>query len=322
MMSTRFTLATFVLVALAANAAAQVQQKQNPYPDRTLLAADRGKIHILNASGESTWSFPIRSLHDIHRLPNGNILAQRHLGEVIEIAPDKKIVWSYDARKMNGNEGKRLEVHAFQRLANGDTMIAESGVGRIIEVDRAGKLKHQIKLTVEHPHPHRDTRLVRKLDNGHYLVCHEGDGKVREYDHAGKVVWEYAIPLFGKPRKGGHGPEAFGNHVFGAIRLPNGNTLIATGNGHSVIEVTPEKKIVWKVEQNDLKGITLAWVTTLELLPNGNIVIGNCHAGRGQPQVVEIDRNKRVVWSYADWTNLGDATPNSQVLGGPATVIR
>ena len=311
-----------VLGTLGSMSAAQVQQTENAYPERKLLAADRGKIHILDAKGASQWSFPIGSLHDLHMLPNGNILAQRNQGEVIEIASDKKIVWSYDSRMMNGNAEKRVEVHAFQRLKNGDTMIAESGVGRIIEVDRAGKIKHQIKLTVDHPHPHRDTRLARKLANGHYLVCHEGDGKVREYDQDGKVVWEYEVPLFGKQRKGGHGPESFGNHLFGAIRLPNGNTLIATGNGHSVLEVTPKKKIVWKVEQNDLKDITLAWVTTLELLPNGNIVIGNCHAGPGQPQVIEIDRKKRVVWSYADWTHLGNATPNSQVIGVVGTVVR
>ena len=49
------------------------------------------------------------------------------------------------------------------------------------------------------------------------------------------------------------------------MRLVNGNTLIATGNGHSVLEVTPEKEIIWQINQNDLPGITLAWVTTLPL---------------------------------------------------------
>jgi hypothetical protein len=51
-----------------------------------------------------------------------------------EITLDKKVVWSYDSATMNGNKGKRVDVHAFQRLPNGLTMIAESGVGRIIEV--------------------------------------------------------------------------------------------------------------------------------------------------------------------------------------------
>ncbi len=122
------------------------------------------------------------------------------------------------------------------------------------------------------------------------------------------------MPLFGRAPKKGHGPEAFGDAVFSALRLPNGNTLIGTGNGHSVLEVTPEKEIVWKVDQNDLEDIQLAWVTTLQPLSNGNLIIGNCHAGEGQPQLVEIDREKNVIWTFYDFENLGNAVSNSIVF--------
>jgi hypothetical protein len=195
-------------------------------------------------------------------------------------------------------------------------MIAESGVARIIEVNRQGTLLKQIKLKVDHPHPHTDTRLVRKLATGNYLVCHEGDGIVREYDgESGKVVWEYEVPLFGRQPVGGHGPEAFGNKCFAAVRLTSGNTLIATGNGHSVLEVMPEKKIVWQIEQRDLPGITLAWVTTLEVLPNGNYVIGNCHAGLQNPQLIELDpQAKQVVWTFSDFKTFGNDVSNTQIL--------
>ena len=98
--------------------------------------------------------------------------------------------------------------------------------------------------------------------------------------------------------------------------------MIATGNGHSILEVTPEKKIVWKIEQNDLPGITLAWVTTLELHPNGNLVIGNCHAGEENPQIIEVTREKRVVWQFRNWTDLGNSTPNSQIIGVKGKIIR
>ncbi len=137
-------------------------------------------------------------------------------------------------------------------------MIAESGPARILEVTRDGKVANQIALNVKKPHPHRDTRLVRVTEQGTYLVCHEGDGLVREYDRSGKTVWEYEIPLFGQQPRDGHGPEAFGNQCFAALRLPSGNTLISTGNGHRVIEVTPQKEIVWQVTAADLK-TTLAW---------------------------------------------------------------
>ena len=234
--------------------------------------------------------------------------------KVVEVTPARKTVWEYDSGTMNGNEGKRVEVHAFQRLENGLTMIAESGPARIIEVDKAGKIHHEIKLKVNHPNAHSDTRLVRKIANGHYLVAHESDGVVREYGGAGEIVWEFEVPLFGKERNGGHGPEAFGNSVFSAIRLPNGNTLIGAGNGHSVLEVTPKKEIVWKLEQNDLPGITLAWVTRVERLPNGNTRFGNCHAGPDNPQFLEVTPEKKVVWTFKDFKNFGNSMPVQAVL--------
>ncbi|MEE2706133.1 MAG: PQQ-binding-like beta-propeller repeat protein, partial [Planctomycetota bacterium] len=193
-----------------------------------------------------------------------------------------------------------------------------------IEVNRKGEIQQQVKLKIGKPHPHRDTRLARKLASGNYLVCHEGDGVVREYDgKSGEVVWEFPIPLFDKPRRGGHGPEAFGNQVFGAVRLANGNTLIATGNGHSILEVTPKKEIVWQLHQNDLPGITLAWVTTLEVLPNGNYVIGNCHAGPKNPLLIEIEpKTKKVVWTFDQFSVFGNSVPNSQLLEIDGDVIR
>jgi hypothetical protein len=82
-----------------------------------------------------------------------------------------------------------------------------------------------------------------------------------------------------------------------------------------VLEVTPAKEIVWKIEQNDLPGITLAWVTTLEVLPNGNYMIGNCHAGAGQPLLVELDpQTKKVVWQFDQYSKFGNSVSNSQIL--------
>src|SRR3954454_24226047 len=130
--------------------------------------------------------------------------------------------------------------------------------------------------------------MVRKLASGNYLVCHEGDGCVREYDAAGKVVWEYEVPLGERKPAGGHGPEAYGNSVFGAIRLKSGNTLIAGGNNHRVLEVTPDKRVVWSIDQKELPGITLAWVPTLPPLLIGNMVFVKCRAGADHPQRIEV----------------------------------
>jgi hypothetical protein len=242
-------------------------------------------------------------------------LLQTSWTEVVEVNPaSHEIVWNYDAMQRPENEGRRLEIHAFQRLAEGQTMVAESGPGVVIELAKDLKVVHSMALKVSKPDPHRDTRLVRKLASGNILVCHEGDGLVREYDAQGKTVWEYAVPLFDRKPAGGHGVEAFGNQCFSAIRLPNGNTLIGTGNGHSVLEVTSAGKILWSLHQNDLPGIQLAWVTSLQVLPNGNILINNCHAGPNNPQLIEVNREKQVIWSFRDFDRFGDSLTNSQIL--------
>jgi outer membrane protein assembly factor BamB len=281
-----------------------------------VLMQGNGKLAIVNAENETIWQMPWGGIHDVHVLPGGNIMVQRGSHEVVEIDREtKEVVWSYDSAQRNGNRGKRVEVHAFEPLADGRVMIAESGTARVIEINRQGEILKQFPLKINKPHPHSDTRLVRKLANGHYLAAHEHDGFVREYDPQGKLVWEYEVPLFDKPPRGGHGPEAFGNQLFAALRLENGNTLIATGNGHSVLEVTPEKKIVWQLDQHDLPGITLAWVTTLEVLPGGNYVIGNCHAGPDNPLLIELEpKTKKVVWTFDRFDQFGNSAPNSQLL--------
>jgi hypothetical protein len=285
-------------------------------PARRVLGADDStrRLAIIAPDGSVEWSNTVGDIHDAAVLPNGNILFQQGWTKIMEVTRDKKTVWEYDAAKKNGNEGKRLEVHAFQRLDDGLTMIAETGVRRIIEVDRDGNIQREVKLKVNKPSTHSDTRLVRKIANGHYLVAHESDGAVREYDGMGAIVWDYDVPLFGKERKAGHGPEAFGNSVFSAIRLENGNTLIGGGNGHCVLEVTPQKEIVWKVEQNDLPGITLAWVTRVERLANGNTRFGNCHAGPDNPQFIEVTKDKKVVWTFKDFKNFGNSMTVQAVL--------
>lgn len=292
--------------------------------EHRLITQGNQKLAILNTKGEIEWEMKWGGIHDIHVLKNGNIMVQQGAATIAEIdSKTKKVIWSYDSAKENGNQGKRVEVHAFQPLDDGKVMIAESGPARIIEIDRDGKIHKTIQLKVTNRNPHTDTRLARKLENGNYLVCHEADGHLREYDGSGKVVWDFEVPMFGKKPKGGHGPNAFGNKLFGAVRLKNGNTLIATGNGHSVIEVTPEKKIIWKITQNELPNITLAWVTTLEVLPNGNYVIGNCHAGPGNPLLIELEpKTKKVVWTLDQFDRFGNSVSNSMILDPDSKSIR
>lgn len=283
-----------------------------------LVANQGGTLAWFDTDGNCSHQMNLKGApHDIHILENGNVLT--HQGtEIIEIdSKSHDVVWSYNAGQLKSASTGRVELHSFASLPNGNLMVALSGEGKIFEIDRDGKVLSSFAMKLNNPHPHRDTRLVRlvpKGDSWNYIVAHEGDGMVREYDRKGNVVWDYEVPMFGKKPAGGHGPEAFGNSLFSAQRLANGNTLIGGGNGHSVLEVTPEKEIVWQLHQNDLPGITLAWVTTVTVLDNGNYVIGNCHAGPDNPQLIEVTKNKEVVWTLKDFKVLGNSVSNSALL--------
>ena len=303
---------TALLALLSTSTAATAQQLGGKTPVHKVLGADRGRVAIVDPDGNVAWEIANKyQAHDIARLPNGNVMFQSGPATVVEVAPDKSVVWTYTAKPKAPYDG-RVEVHAFQRLDDGKTMVAETGNKRIVEVDKAGKVVKEVALKVDHPDPHRDTRLARKLENGHYLVCHEGDGTVREYDGDGKVVWSYALDLAGRPRTGGH--DGHGTEVFGALRKADGNTLIACGNGNRVIEVTPEGKTVWSLERDELPGVRLFWVTTLKLLPNGNLVVGNTHAGPDNPQLVEVTRDKKLVWSFKNHKTFGNDLAAATVL--------
>ncbi|MCH2064273.1 MAG: PQQ-binding-like beta-propeller repeat protein [Roseibacillus sp.] len=236
--------------------------------------------------------------HDIHLLENGNVLFHDTWTKTQEITLGKKVVWEYESAQENGNKGKRVDVHAFKRFSDGSTMIAESGVGRFLHVDKDGKKTKEVPMGEG---GRKKTRLVRVLDNGHYLSCAESPGVVTEYDQGGKVVWEYKV----------------GSRVYGAIRLKNGNTLIASGNGKSILEVNPDKEIVWEIRNKvpDTE-IGLGWMTCLQELSNGNYVIGNCHAGDKNPQIFEITKDKKVVWQFDEWDLVGNGLACWQILEG------
>jgi hypothetical protein len=305
-------IATAFLVVAALVPPSLAQSKTSDTSKYRVLGWDKNHIAIVNGKGEVEWEYPVQasSMHDIQLLPNGNILF--HNGATVrEVTRDKQVVWEYASKPKDGYSG-RVTVHAFERLPNGLTMIAESGNQRLIEVDKDGKIVHEIPLTVDKPSPGSDTRLVRSVPGGGYLVAHEADGKVREYDRNGKVVWEYAMDMNNLPAS--PGLTGHGVNVFSAKRLPNGNTLIGGGNNNRVIEVDKSGKIVWSVEAKDLQGITLAWITTIDPLPNGDVIFGNSHAGPDNPQLIEVTRDKKVVWTFKNWDEFGNTLVATKVI--------
>src|SRR5262249_54456324 len=76
-------------------------------PVYRVLAADKGKVAIVNARGEVEWEYANKAeAHDLHMLPSGNILLPLSATQIAEVTPDKKTVWEYTARPKEGYTGR------------------------------------------------------------------------------------------------------------------------------------------------------------------------------------------------------------------------
>jgi hypothetical protein len=260
----------------------------------------QGKVFLVDAAGKVEWSYDAPHANDIWVLPNGNLLFNTGHGAK-EVTRDRKVVFSYESAS---------EVYGCQRLPNGNTFIGESNAGRLLEVNPAGQIVKQIRLLPEgQDGGSAYMRNARRLANGNYLVAHYGLQVVREYDPGGEVVWEVAAP---------GGPHS-------AVRLPDGNTLIASadrdGAPARVFEVAPDGRTVWEVRGDELPGISLKFMAGLHRLPNGNTVMSNW-LGHGQfgkaPHLIEVTRDKRVVWTFADHETM-QTISSVQILDGDAS---
>ena len=239
------------------------------------------KVQVVAADGTIEWEFSCIHPQDCWRLPDGNYLFCYASG-AREMTPDKKTVWEYKA-------GTNTEIHACQPLPDGRVLVVENGPCRILEIDRAGNIAKQIKLTPPPPTVkiHDQFRGTRKLINGHYLVSRKGEHRVEELDGDGKTLRSIPIP----------------GDVHETVALPNGHLLIACGEGHKVIEIDANEKIVWQLDENELPGHPLRLVSGLQRLPNGNTVIcnylGHGHLGE-QAHVFELTPDKKIVWEVND----------------------
>lgn len=267
------TLALFLTVLFAA------ARSEAAHP---FLCCDHngGKVSVVSAEGVIEWEYACKAPQDCWRLANGNYLFCFFSG-AIEITPTKQIVWEYKAPE-------QTEVHACQPLAEGRVLICECGTSRLLEVDRAGKIAKEIKLTTTpEVKTHNQFRGARKTRNGHYLVCFKGEGKVVELDGDSRVLRAIKVP--GDPHE--------------VVALPDGHLLITCGDGHKVIELDAGDKVVWELNEDDLPGNPLRLMAGCQRLPNGNTVfcnyLGHGHIGK-QPQFFEVTRDKKVVWQFDD----------------------
>ncbi len=259
-------------------------QKNIGTADFNFYCCDNGNDSIfqISSTGEIVWSYPAKNCQDVWALPNGNILFTYHhggdgLGGVCEVTKEKEVVFSYETSG---------EVHTCQRLADGNTLIGVNKNATLIEVDKTGEIRKTIQLKTE-KRGHDAIRMARQLLNGNYLVCQEGDKVVAEYNENGDLENTFFSP--GK--------------CFEAIRLENGNTLICDGSACSVRELDKKGTVVWQITKDDFPEIKMNWLTGMELLPNGNILVcnwlGHGKYGEGIP-VFEVSKDKNIVFYFTD----------------------
>ncbi|MFO0798233.1 MAG: hypothetical protein U0804_12215 [Gemmataceae bacterium] len=277
-----------LLAAVTAHAAAAD-------PPRHTFLATGAETFIADDTGKASWTYP-HSSRDGWVLPNGNVLLALSKstsypgGAVVEVDRAGKVLFEF--------KGSQSEVNTVQPLKDGRVLLTEAGPKpRVLEVTRDGKVVADVPIQAQTGDLHMQSRMTRKLANGNYLVPQLLDRVVREYDAAGKVVWEAKTP---------HMP-------FTAIRLPDGNTLVGCTHGNLVVEFDRAGKEVWRLTNDDLPGRPLDDCCGVERLANGNTVVTSYHAGPGKVRLLEVTRDKKVVWTYTDARRSGIHT--FQILG-------
>jgi hypothetical protein len=244
------------------------------------------QVIYLVRGGLVVWSYTNDrngELGDCTMLSNGDILFSRQYG-ASEVTPDKKILWDYDAPRgteihtaypvgrdrvlvmQNGNPAKALIIYKATnkiekelilptrdptgthgqfrhiRLTNAGTfLVAHMDLGKVVEYAPDGK----VLWSVDAPSAWAAVRLA----NGNTLISGNSVGYVREVNPQGETVWEiHKNDLPGIPL----------STVQEVSRLANGNTLINNWSGGlppeqiqtavQLVEVTPDKKVVWALK--------------------------------------------------------------------------
>ncbi|MFH0790532.1 MAG: aryl-sulfate sulfotransferase [Candidatus Omnitrophota bacterium] len=213
-----------------------------------LILLPKKGVYEINRNGDMVWShWDSKVSHDADRLPNGNTLYVFGDSDTIddaqvkEVNPEGKIVWSWYAKDhfntteyRNIDNGGWTHINAVTRLANGNTLVSLRNFNCLVEINPQGEIVKTIGkgfLDAQH-----DPEV---LANGNILLANHGTPQeaLEIEKDTDNVIWRFAVP------KRQAWPLRDTN------RLPNGNTLI-TGST-VILEVTPEKEVVWRVRMKD-----------------------------------------------------------------------
>jgi hypothetical protein len=274
-----------------------------------LYAGEGHNTLFLVHGGKVIWTYssgPGGEIDDVWMMTNGNIVYTRQ-GFVEEVTPQKKVVWHYDAPP-------GTEIHSCQPIGLDKVLIVRNGLPpKLMVINKAnGAVELERDLPAQSltdpKTVHAQFRRIRMTAAGTYLLPFLKMNKVVEYDKDGRELWSYDVPT-----------------PWSAVRLHNGNTLIAVEREKAAREVNPKGETVWEFSQKDIpadSGLILRNIQTCDRLANGNTVLFSSTGGTKKEdrptiiQAVEVTPDKKVVWVLQDWKNLGPAT-TAQFLDEP-----
>ena len=220
------------------------------------------KIFLVN-DGKVVWTYPTGKgweYDDVWMLSNGNILFSR-MSYAAEVTPQKKVVWRLDAPK-------GTEIHTVQPVGLDKVLLVENGTPpRMLIINiKTGAVVTEHVIPDAGAGVHGQFRRFRLTANGTYLAPYLQMGEVVEYDQNFNAIWSYKIPS-----------------AWAAIRLHNGNTLIAGERDQVTREVNPKGETVWEFDlKTDLPpGINFSG--SQSCVPAGQWQHGPLLAGRCRP---------------------------------------
>ena len=175
------------------------------------------------------------------RLYNGNTLVTE-LGKrprLLEVNPQGKIVLEVPLQPETDNV--HMQTRMARQLKNGNYLVPHLLAFAVKEYSPEGKVVSVFRTDLEELGGRKAENwpfTAIRLDNGHTLVSLTHGNKVVEMNSRGEVVWKVVNEDVGGQFK----------DPCGSQRLANGNTVVGShgaSKGISIIEVTPERKIVW-----------------------------------------------------------------------------
>jgi outer membrane protein assembly factor BamB len=265
------------------------------------------KMYLVK-NGKVIWTYSTGKgpeYDDVWMLSNGNILFSR-MQYVAMISPDKKVLWRYDCNNADGP--KHTEIHSCQPIGLDRVMFIVSGLPpklMIVNI-KTGKIEvEQEHPYIQPPNPrdiHPQLRRARVTAKGTYIFCLQNMNRVVELDKNFKEIWRYDIVT-----------------PWAAIRLENGNTLITSELEALTREVNPKGETVWEFNcKTDLPAeYQFASIPqTCTRLANGNTIFASRGRNSKGPQLIEVTRDKTVVWVLHNWKEIGGATA-VQILDDP-----